>query len=272
MMVITIVFYFIFAGFREQACTFICPYGRFMSATIDENTMVVAYDYKRGEKRAPVNRRVSFDARRAEGFGDCVSCRECVSVCPTGIDIRNGTQMECINCTACIDACDRVMSKIGRPTGLIRYASLNSIERGEKFRFTVRMRWYSVVLTALVLLFVALLFTRSELETNVLRAPGALFQELPENKISNLYIVKTINKSNRSLAVEFRLENFQGDVKLMGGSTFSASKEAIAQTSMLITVDRSALTSPKTKLRIGVFGNGKRMETINTVFVGPRNQ
>ena len=272
MMAFTIVFYLIFARFREQACTFICPYGRFMSATIDENTMVVAYDFKRGEKRSPVNRRVSFDARRAEGFGDCVSCRECVSVCPTGIDIRNGTQMECLNCTVCIDACDRVMSKIGRPEGLIRYASLNSIERGEKFRFTVRMRWYSVVLGALIALFVTLLFTRSELDSTILRAPGALFQELPENKISNLYIVKTINKSSHNLTVEFRLENFQGDVKLMGRGAFSAPREAIAQTSMLITVDRNTLTSPKTKLRIGVFGNGKRMETINTVFVGPRNQ
>lgn len=272
MVAFTIVFYLIFARFREQACTFICPYGRFMSATLDENTMVVAYDYKRGEKRATLNRRVPFDARRAEGFGDCVNCRECVSVCPTGIDIRNGTQMECINCTACIDACDRVMTKIGRPAGLIRYASLNSIERGEKFRFTTRMRWNGIVLTALVVLFGVLLFTRSELESTVLRAPGALFQVLPGNKISNLYTVKTINKSSCNLTIEFRLENFPADVKLMGASTFSAPKETIAQTSMLITADRDSLTSPKTKLRIAVFGDGKHMETINTVFIGPRTR
>ena len=272
MLAFTIVFYLIFARFREQACTFICPYGRFMSASLDENTMVVAYDHKRGEKRAPLNRRVSFEARRAEGGGDCVSCRECVSVCPTGIDIRNGTQMECVNCTACIDACDRVMTKIGRPQGLIRYASLNSIERGEKFRFTPRMRLNTFVLTALVLLLGVLLFTRSELQSTVLRAPGALFQELPNNKISNLYTVKTINKSSHNLQVELRLENIPGEVKLMGASNFSVPREAIAQTSMLITVHRSAITSPKTKLRIGVYGGGRRIETINTVFVGPRNQ
>ena len=178
--------------------------------------------------------------------------------------------MECINCTACIDACDRVMTKIGRPTGLIRYASLNSVERGEKFRFTARMRLNAFVLTALIALFGVLLFTRSELDSTVLRAPGALFQELPGNKISNLYTIKTINKSSHNLQVALRLENVSGEVKLMGADTFSAPKEAIAQTSMLITLDRSTVTSPKTKLRIAVYGNGKRMETLNTVFVGPR--
>ena len=271
MIAFTVVFYLLFARFREQACTFICPYGRLQSAILDENTMVVAYDHKRGEMRAPFNRRISFDARRAEGLGDCVSCRECVSVCPTGIDIRNGTQMECINCTACIDACDRVMSRIGRPSGLIRYASLNSIERGEKFRFTARMGWYAMVLTAVVSLFLVLLFTRSALDSTILRAPGALFQELPDNKISNLYTIKTINKSSSDLDLELRLENFHGEVKLMGGRRLSVPKENIAQTSILITTDRKVLRSPKTPIRIAVYGNGKRMETINTVFLGPRN-
>jgi hypothetical protein len=134
------------------------------------------------------------------------------------------------------------------------------------------MRLNTFVLAALVLLFGVLLFTRSELQSTVLRAPGALFQELPDNKISNLYTVKTINKSSRDLQVELRLENLVGEVKLMGAPTFAVPREAIAQTSMLITVDRSVVSSPKTKVRIGVYGGGKRIETINTVFVGPRNQ
>lgn len=270
MLAFTVVFYLIFARFREQACTYICPYGRFQSAIQDENTMVVAYDYKRGEKRGSLNRKVSFDARRAEGFGDCVSCRECVSVCPTGIDIRNGTQMECINCTACIDACDRVMAKVGLPTGLIRYASLDSIERGAKFRFTARMGWYSVVLTALIIVFGALLLTRSELDSTILRAPGALFQELPGGKISNLYTVKTINKSTRDMHVDLRLENLPGELTVMGGGTLVVPRESLAQTSLLITVDRAALKSPKTKLEIGIYANGKRLETVDTIFAGPR--
>src|SRR5579862_2620741 len=120
MVVFTLVFYGIFARFREQACTFICPYGRFQSALLDENTLVVAYDYKRGEKRAPLKRNETGEQRRTAGAGDCVNCFACVSVCPTGIDIRNGTQMECVHCTACIDACDGIMEKIGRPRGLIR--------------------------------------------------------------------------------------------------------------------------------------------------------
>ena len=266
-----VIFYLIFARFREQACTFICPYGRLQSAIIDENTMVVAYDYKRGENRAPLNRKVPFDIRRTQGLGDCVSCRECVSVCPTGIDIRNGTQMECINCTACIDACDRVMTRIGRPTGLIRYASQNSIERAEKFRFTSRMTWYAGVLTALIALFMLLLFTRSEAQSTFLRAPGALFQEQPDGKISNIYTLKTVNKGHRHLNLELRLENIPGELKLMGTGQFAVTREGMAQTSVLISIDRAALKSPKTKLKIGIYSNGKRLQTINTIFVGPRN-
>jgi cytochrome c oxidase accessory protein FixG len=271
MLLFAVIFYLIFARFREQACTFICPYGRLQSAIIDENTMVVAYDYKRGEKRAALNRKISFDARRAEGFGDCISCRECVSVCPTGIDIRNGTQMECINCTACIDACDRVMTKIGRPTGLIRYASQNSIERAQKFRFTSRMTWYAAVLTALIAFFLLLLFTRSEAQSTFLRAPGALFQQQSNGKISNIYTLKTINKTSRNLALDLRLENLPGELKLMGTGQFSVPREAMAQTSVLISIDRATLKSPKTKLKIGIYANGKRLEAINTIFVGPRN-
>src|SRR5581483_210321 len=118
--IFSLIFYGLFARFREQACTFICPYRRFQSTLLDENTIVVAYDYKRGEQRGRFSRRESLDQRTARGAGDCVDCFNCVRVCPTGIDIRNGTQMECVNCTACIDACDEVMTKLGRPRGLIR--------------------------------------------------------------------------------------------------------------------------------------------------------
>lgn len=272
MMLFTIVFYLIFARFREQACTFICPYGRFQSAMVDENTMVVAYDHKRGEKRAQLHRNQSHANRLAEGFGDCVNCRQCVAVCPTGIDIRNGTQMECVNCTACIDACDAVMDKIKRPRGLIRYASLNSIESGKPFRFTARMAWYAVVVTVLAAALGVLVFTRSAVETTLLRAPGALFQQTGEGKISNLYTLKVLNKSAHALPIEFRLENAPGTVRLMGAAALVVPRQEMAQASMLIEMNPADLAGPKTKLKIGVYSHGKRLESVNTVFAGPRSQ
>jgi cytochrome c oxidase accessory protein FixG len=269
MMVFTFLFYLIFARFREQACTFICPYGRFQSAVLDENTLVVAYDHKRGEKRAPIRRHQPWEARLSEGTGDCVNCKACVAVCPTGIDIRNGTQMECVNCTACIDACDAIMDKIKRPRGLIRYASLNSIEKGERFKFTARMAWYAVVLMALASLLGVLIFTRPEADATLLRAPGALFQQTATGEIANLYTLKVINKTSRDIPLELRLENVNGSIKLMSGD-FIVPKEQLAQTSVLIGLTPEKLINGRAKLKIGIYSNGKRIETVNTVFIGPR--
>ncbi len=266
----TFLFYAIFARFREQACTFICPYGRFMSATMDENTMVVAYDHKRGEKRAALKRGQNIGFRHMDGFGDCINCHACVAVCPTGIDIRNGTQMECVHCTACIDACDAVMDKINRPRGLIRYASQNSIERGEKFRFTPRMGMYLIALTALAGVLAVLMFTRSDVETILLRAPGSLYTQLGDGRIENLYTVKVVNKTAREIPIEFKLENLPGEVSLMGDPEFSVAKDHLAQASILIALQPENISGPSTKLKIGVYSNGKRLETVNTVFAGPR--
>jgi len=270
MVLFTLLFYAIFARFREQACTFICPYGRFQSAMLDENSMVVAYDYKRGEKRAPLHRDQSSGQRAAAGHGDCVACRQCVAVCPTGIDIRDGTQMECVNCTACIDACDTIMDKVGRPRGLIRFASLDNIERGERQRFTARMKLYAAILGALIALFLFLVFTRAEIGTTLLRAPGALFQQTSEGKIQNLYTLKIINKTSRDLPLELKLENLSGTVRLMGASPFVVPKENLAQTSVLIELDPAALTGNSTKLKLGVYSSGQLLETVATGFVGPR--
>ena len=272
MLIFTVIFYLLFARFREQACTFICPYGRFQSAMLDENSMIVAYDYKRGEGRGKFQRAQPLQNRVAEGFGDCVDCRQCVSVCPTGIDIRNGLQMECVNCTACIDACDNVMDKLGWKRGLIRYASLNTIESGQRFRFTSRMAWYAAVLTALISLFVFLLFTRTAVDCTLLRAPGGLYQDDGDGRISNLYTLKAVNKSRNPLPLELRLETPAGALKVMGNEQFVVPKEDLAQTSLLIVFDRAALKGAKTKLRIGIYANGKRIDTLNTTFIGPRTE
>ncbi len=270
MLLFTLVFYAIFARFREQACTFICPYGRFQSALLDENTMVVAYDSKRGESRAPWKRNQSIALRQAEGHGDCVNCHQCVAVCPTGIDIRNGVQMECVNCTACIDACDTVMDKIGRPRGLVRYASLNGIQHGQPLRFTARMKLYSVVLTGLILLFLGLVLTRHAVETLLLRAPGALFQSAGEGRISNLYTLKVINKSNRDLPIRLQLQNVEGQIDIMGGG-LTVPRNQLGQSSVLISLPRALLKGSTTPVRIGVYSGTNHLETVKTVFVGPRD-
>jgi cytochrome c oxidase accessory protein FixG len=270
MVLFTLVFYGIFARFREQACTFICPYGRFQSTLLDENSIVVAYDYKRGEKRGIFRRKEGAQARKTSGLGDCVDCKQCVNVCPTGIDIRDGTQMECVNCTACIDACNNVMDKISRPRGLIRYASLNGIERGQPIRLTPRLLGYVGVLLALIGLFLFLLFTRTEIQTTLLRAPGALFQQMPNGKIANLYTVKLVNKTHHDIPVTLRLENSPGEIRVMSQRDIVVPAERLFETSLLIELDASELGDSNRPLRIGVYSGDVRIETLKTVFVGPR--
>lgn len=270
MMLFTLLFFAIFARFREQACTFICPYGRLQSAMLDENSIVVAYDYKRGERRDRLHRDQTTLQRSAAGAGDCIDCHQCVSVCPTGIDIRNGVQMECVHCTACIDACDAVMEKVGQPKGLIRYASLNSIEKREPARFTPRMGVYAAVLTGLITLFLVLVLTRPVVEVIILRAPGSLFQPTTEGRIENLYTLKLVNKTMRNLPVELKLENLPGKLEVMGEEHIVVPAAKLAQTSMLIELDKARLTGATTKLKIGVYSGGKLLQRVNTVFVGPR--
>ena len=270
MIAFALLFYGIFARFREQACTFICPYGRFQSVLLDENSIVVAYDHKRGEKRGGLKRQQKFGERRFAGLGDCVACNQCVTVCPTGIDIRNGTQMECVHCTACMDACDTVMTKIGSPRGLIRYASLNGIERGEQLRFTPRLAGYCVVLTVLAGLLAGMIFTRSDVEATVLRAPGALFQQMPDGHFSNLYTLRVVNKTSRELPVELRLENAGGSLQVMGGSLLLPPQKLL-ENSLLVELDPAAMKSGTTPLVIGVYAEGKKLQTLKTAFIGPRN-
>ncbi len=270
MILFTLVFFAIFARFREQACTYICPYGRLQSAMLDENTMVVAYDHKRGEKRGRLQRSEYLVERIAKGKGDCIDCHQCVAVCPTGIDIRDGVQMECVHCTACIDACDTVMDKVGTPRGLIRYASLNSIEKGDPFRFTPRMKLYAVVLTGLIALFLTLVFTRSAVEAMFLRAPGSLFMQTTDGKIENLYTLKLVNKTMRDLSVELKLENPPGTLQVLGEEHLVVPGGKLLQTSVLIQLAPETLTGATTRLRVGVYSNGKLMQTVKTVFVGHR--
>lgn len=272
MILFSLVFYGIFARFREQACTFICPYGRLQSTLLDENSIVVAYDYKRGELRGPLRRNQTWEQRRTVGRGDCVNCFECVTVCPTGINIRNGTQMECVHCTACIDACDHVMAKIGRPEGLIRYASPNGIERGEpKLKITPRLIGYTAVLCALTGLMAFLLLTRSDVQATFLRAQGAMFQQMPDGHFSNLYNFKVVNKTSREMPIQLKLENIQGDLQVMGKDTFVVAPNKIEQAPVLIELAPAVMKGGQTPVVVGVYSNGKKLQTVKTAFIGPRD-
>jgi len=271
MVAFSLLFYGIFARFREQACTFICPYGRFQSVLLDENSIVVAYDYLRGEKRSPIKSEQQLSTRESAGHGDCVACNQCVAVCPTGIDIRDGIQLECINCTACMDACDKVMAKTGAPSGLIRYASLNGIERREPLRFTARLAGYCVVLLALTTILCLMLFMRTDVQANVLRAPGSLYQKMPDGRFSNLYTIKVVNKTSREMPVELRLESPSGELRVMGQDSIVVAPQKLSENAILIELDPSSMLSGTTPLVIGVYSGGKRIETLNTAFIGPRN-
>lgn len=269
MILFTMLFYGIFARFREQACTFICPYGRFQSTLIDENSIVVAYDHKRGESRARWHRDEPAAARKNRKAGDCIDCLQCVAVCPTGIDIRNGTQMECVHCTACIDACDHVMDKIGLSRGLIRYASLDGIERGQKLRVTPRIIGYCTLLTVLTALFITLLITRSDVDATFLRAPGALFTQMPDGHVSNLYLVKLTNKTHRDLNVRLELLTPGGTLANMGGELVVPAEKQI-QSSVLVEFPPAALKQGSTPIVVAVKSGDKILSRLKTGFLGPR--
>lgn len=258
------VFYAVYAFFREQACTVVCPYGRLQSVLLDRNSMVVAYDYKRGEPRG------KFTKKKDSGLGDCIDCLQCVKVCPTGIDIRNGTQMECIGCTACIDACDHMMEKTGRASGLIRYASENGIENHEPLRYTMRMGLYTGLLSVLVIILAALLISRKEVDATVMRTPGMLYQERGADSISNLYTIKIANKTIRQVPVRLRLQDCAGSIQVIGGSEIQVHKEEEGSGNFFIILPKQEIVNRKTVLHIALYDGDKKIDVIRTNFLGPQ--
>ena len=261
--IFTTVFFFIYAWMREQVCTVVCPYGRMQGVLLDRNTIVVAYDHERGEGRA------KFKKNEQRIAGDCIDCKQCIRVCPTGIDIRNGTQLECVNCTACVDACDRMMDAVGFERGLIRYASEANIADKKPTRFTGRMKAYSIVMVLLLSVEVYLLATRTEVGITVLRTPGQLFQRQPNHQMSNLYNYKFLNKTYEDKVISLKPEDFDGEVKLVGENTLKVPKENFAAGSMFIYVNENEIKNRKTFLKIGVYDGNKKIKTITTSFLGP---
>jgi polyferredoxin len=320
MLLFSFVFYGVFARLREQVCTTICPYGRLQSVLLVPDSIVVAYDFMRGEPRGKLKKQTEplrsepcknacatcatcgttnllkniedsvkaaavnvgygisdFGTAQSEirnpiseiKNGDCIDCTLCVQVCPTGIDIRNGTQLECTNCTACIDACDEVMIKIKKPTGLIRYDSLNGIKSGKRRIFTGRVAAYSVVLCLLLGLDIGLLTNRSDVAATILRSPGTMYQTTDNQHFTNLYTFQIVNKTRDDLPLSFQIEKGLGRIKIVGDSTPSVLAGKMVDGAFFIELDAAQITGLKTNLNVEIWSNDKLLKTIKTSFVGP---
>ncbi|GEP93947.1 cytochrome c oxidase accessory protein CcoG [Chitinophaga cymbidii] len=256
------VFYAVFAFFREQVCTVVCPYGRLQSVLLDKDSVVVAYDYVRGEPRGKYK-------KDAPELGDCIDCMQCVHVCPTGIDIRNGTQLECVNCTACIDACNFMMEKVGRATGLIRYASENGIAQKKPLRFTPRLKFYSTILLLITGALVFLLISRKPVSGTIIRTAGMLYQERGTDSISNLYRIKLVNKTTDAIPLTLRLEKTPGQVETIGQPEIHIKAEGQGEGTFFVVLPRTAIKKRKSVLTIGLYRNGQLITTQQTTFLGP---
>ena len=262
-MIFSAVFYAVYAFFREQACIVICPYGRLQSVLLDKNSMIVAYDYKRGEPRG-VHKKGTEN-----NLGDCIDCHQCIRVCPTGIDIRNGVQMECVGCTACIDACDHIMDRIKKPRGLIRYASENSIANGEKLHYTTRMKLYTGLCFIALGLLSLLMFTRKDVDATVMRTPGQLFQERGTDSISNLYNIKAVNKTVKEVQLTIKLDGGDGKIETIGKHYIDVAKSGQGSGSFFVVLPKSRVKGRKTMVNLIFYQGDKKIAEAKTNFLGP---
>ncbi|BAX79608.1 cytochrome c oxidase accessory protein CcoG [Labilibaculum antarcticum] len=261
----SVVMFFVFTKLREQVCSMICPYGRLQGVLLDSNSIVVAYDYKRGEERAPLE---AGEDRKEDGKGDCIDCYQCVNVCPTGIDVRDGTQLECINCTACIDECNSVMEWVGKPKGLIRFDSEKNIAEGKKQKWPARKIAYTVVLCILLGIVAALFASRSDLEAIILRAPGLMYQDQDNGKISNMYNFKVVNKTSVDIPIHFKIMNHEGDILIIG-KEMNAVASSIKEGVFFAILPPKEITSDNIPITIGVYSGERLIEEVKLTFVGP---
>jgi polyferredoxin len=259
--------------------------------------MVVVYDHLRGEPRGKLKKNTASkpavaeysevasgnpaeaireavggaqeEIKRSTVLGDCIDCNLCVAVCPTGIDIRNGTQLECTNCTACIDACDEVMVKVKKPKGLVRFDSMTGVEAGKRKIFTTRVYAYTAVLAALLALDIFLLARRGDVESIILRSPGQLYQQKDDTHLTNLYTFILINKSTKELPVTMQLATSGGQITMIGKAPGSIPKGGKVEGAFFIEMPIDQLASRKTPVVIDIFSNGKKIDEVDTNFMGP---
>jgi len=265
MMFLTIVFFIVFSWFREQVCIFVCPYGRLQGVLLDKKSIVVSYDYKRGETRSPFK---NNENRQEAGKGNCINCYQCVMVCPTGIDIRNGTQLECVNCTACIDACDEVMQNHNMPKRLIRYASEENIAEGKPFRISWRIAAYSTVLLLLISLLFTLLLTRKPLYATILHTQGQLYQVIDDSTVSNLYNIKIINKSNKEYTIDVLAENQSAKVSFIGNKQLVVKPYSSSESIFFLYLNKNKEKLKSGEVEFSIFANGKMIKKKKATFIG----
>lgn len=263
--VFTTIFYLVFAKLREQVCTTICPYGRLQGVLLDQNSMVVAYDHKRGETRGKFKKN---EDRKAAGKGDCIDCDQCVVVCPTGIDIRNGTQLECTNCTACIDSCDHMMESVGLEKGLIRFVSENGIKNRTPFQWTRRVKSYTILLFGMMAVLVILLVTRKDFDTNIMRQRGTTFQMTTDGKVSNIFEIDLTNKTNKDYKIKLELDDPEGEIQMVVDH-LSLLKESYIKERFIVKLPLGSIENGKKILHVKVIGNDEVIETVKTKFIGP---
>lgn len=259
LIIFTTIFFFVYYWFREQVCIVVCPYGRLQGVLLDKNSIVVAYDYVRGEPRGKISE---------QNNGDCIDCKACVRVCPTGIDIRNGTQLECINCTACIDACDEIMEAIDKPKQLIRYASENNIAKKEKLKITTRIKGYSFLLLAIASALFIMLATRDAVDITILRTQGMIYQTLPDGYIGNLYSARMFNKTHQDIEVSLSIPAAEGSIEIIGKKPL-ITKESYAVITFLVKKKANLIKKRKSEVEIEVRAAGKKLSTKETTFIGP---
>ncbi|MES2446712.1 MAG: cytochrome c oxidase accessory protein CcoG [Bacteroidota bacterium] len=256
----TFVFYMVFAYVREVVCTVICPYGRLQGVLLDNQSLIVAYNENRGEPRAHLQKN-KVDLSK----GDCIDCGLCVQVCPTGIDIRQGTQLECVNCTACIDSCNEVMLKINKPQNLIGFFTQDYIQKQTPFKLGLRAYGYTAVLFVVVLVFSSLIYKRQNVQTTVLRASGTTYQVRPDGSISNLYNAELINKTNKDINFVFKSNNPADKIEFIQKPVFLPKEGAVRLTFFLIKKPKD-LTGFKTDILFEIKTNNQIISTAETTF------
>lgn len=251
---------------REKVCRDMCPYSRFQSVMFDSDTLVISYDAARGENRGPRRKDADY---KAEGLGDCIDCTMCVQVCPTGIDIRDGLQLECIGCGACVDACDSIMDKLGYDRGLVRYTSENELAGGKTHWLRPRLIGYAAMLALMIGAFAWALAERPLISLDVTRDRG-LFRENALGQIENIYSLKIINKTQQARSYAISLVE-PGDFELHGPSTLNLAPGEIRDLPVSVALTASHNAAGPQTLRFEVRDQadaGSRVSTKST-FLAP---
>ncbi len=255
-----------FSYFREQTCTIACPYGRWQSALLDKSSLIVAYDFNRGEPRARGTK------RRAATSGDCIDCGNCVTTCPTGIDIRDGLQMECIHCTQCMDACDAVMEKIGKPRGLIRYSSLEILAGARRHTLRPRTVLYPGALALFLGTFVYQLSTKDTADVVLLRGEGAPFTREADGSVANQLRVKISNRTARDHEYRLEITGADGGRAVIPVNPFPVHAGATDVTSLFVLMPDSAFHEGEHRVAIAVTDGDRFSATYAWRLLGPTGE